>query len=423
MEAYIRRVMSAHHAAGLAVGIAQAGRPDRFLTFGYQDLEAELPVTTETRFGAASLTKSMTAVAIMQLQERGLLKVQDPLVRYLPEFRTPDDATTKQITLHHLLTHTAGFPPLPTLGAIQAGEVSTVAGMLAYLGELEYELLGPPGAAFSYGNETIALLGAVIERVSGTPYAAYMDANLFGPAGLTATDFGSPEGSRLYNPGESGPVDAGPWTDSGPFTPARAVVTTITDLLRYTELFRTGGLIGGVRLLSKESVQTMMEPWVREPDGDHYGYCLMVTPVYGGERLVEHVGAMRGVSAWISILPEQGAAIVVLANTSGVAVERIARAGIDDLLGLPPHPEPETIDLGPSALLEYAGQYEDGSVRVAGAHLELESVGPLFPVAPDRFVLRERENRMSATFLRNSNGAIDSLFFGMRLLRRLDGDQ
>jgi CubicO group peptidase (beta-lactamase class C family) len=118
VEKYRAKVVAAHSCAGLAVGLAQVGQPDRFWTFGHRDREQELPITPQTVFGAASLTKSMTAVAIMQLQEGGRLAVLDPLVRYLPEFRTPDNDATRQITLHHLLTHMAGLPPLPTLGKV-----------------------------------------------------------------------------------------------------------------------------------------------------------------------------------------------------------------------------------------------------------------------------------------------------------------
>lgn len=433
MEAYISQVMAAHSCAGLAMGLAQAGQPDRFFTFGHRDVEAGLPVTPQTRFGAASLTKSMTAMAIMQLQERGLLDVRDPVLRYLPEFRTPDESWTGRITLHHLLTHTAGFPPLPTLGAIQSGQLRSVPAMLTYLADLDYELLGAPGTVFSYGNETIALLGAVIERVSDLPYAEYMATNLFGPAGMGSTSFEPPaeaEVTRLYNPSEAGPVFAGPWSGSGPFTPARAICTTITDLLRYTELFRTGGLIGGVRILAEASVAAMMQPWVTEPDGAQYGYCLMLSPQWPGGRLVEHVGATRGVSAWLSLVPARGAAVVVLANTGGVAVEAIARRAIAELVGVELEREELPLEAGAIDLAPYEGLYggSDGeplAVRLSpdGSHLELEAIGPIFPVAPDRFLLRERENRMTATFLRDETGAIESLFFGMRRLRRLHRHQ
>ena len=403
---YIRKVLSLHDCVGLALGLACPGQPDQFHLFGCQDTEQRLPVNKGTRFGAASLTKSMTAVAIMQLQEKGLLSVHDPVARYVSEFRIPDPEATKQVTLHHLLTHTAGLPPLPTLGKVLAGELQTVPDMLSYLADLAYELLGPPGVVFSYSNESTALLGAVVERVSGLPYREYIGARLFEPAAMAGSGFDSV---------------------SGPLTPARGLCTTIMDALRYTELFRTGGCVGGVRLLSEESVRAMTHPWVREPDGAHYGYCLMLTPEYPGGMLVEHVGSTRGISAYFSVVPEQGVAAVVLANTGGVPAGRIALRAVNQILGLPAETDrlPFTGERPAVNLADFPGEYggTDGFplkvyLAAGGAHLELDGGTPLLPVAGDRFLYQQGETEMSATFLRDAGGSVSALFFGLRLLRR-----
>ena len=113
-EDHAQKKIAAHNIPGLAVGVGRHGEVTYARGFGHRDRENGLPVTPDTVFGIASITKSFTAAAIMQLQEAGRLSVQDPVVKHLPEFRTPNREWTRQMTVHHFLTHTSGLPPLPS---------------------------------------------------------------------------------------------------------------------------------------------------------------------------------------------------------------------------------------------------------------------------------------------------------------------
>ena len=114
VQAFTRGMMAEHGVPGLAVAVARDGAEVYAEGFGTREIGTDAPVTPDTIFGVASVTKSFTALAIMQLHEAGKLSVDDPVTRYLPAFRTPDAEATRAITLHHFLTHTSGLPPLPS---------------------------------------------------------------------------------------------------------------------------------------------------------------------------------------------------------------------------------------------------------------------------------------------------------------------
>ncbi|WHX29640.1 serine hydrolase domain-containing protein [Brevibacillus agri] len=177
--------MAEANAPGAAIGVARGGKLLYQKTFGYRDRENGLPLSADTVFGIASITKSFTCVAIMQLQEAGKLSVHDPVVKYLPEFRAGDEELTKRITIHHFMTHTPGMAPLPFLDkamkrsmeqdpAIAGTEAEEELKKLPYLDTYEEVLqaiaafdakpLGEPGEVFSYNNDAYGLLGAIIER-------------------------------------------------------------------------------------------------------------------------------------------------------------------------------------------------------------------------------------------------------------------
>lgn len=193
VRAFAGGVREQNAVPGLAVAVGREGVEVYAAGFGEREIGAGAPVTPDTVFGVASVTKSFTALAVMQLHEAGKLSVDDPVTRYLPEFRTPDAEATRAITLHHFLTHTAGFPPLPSRffafarsaeGDAAAGgkpswaadhaPIDTYEDLMDYLAEGGYMMLGAPGKRFSYCNEGFALLGAIIARVSGQPYEEYV---------------------------------------------------------------------------------------------------------------------------------------------------------------------------------------------------------------------------------------------------------
>ncbi|MFZ5823332.1 MAG: serine hydrolase domain-containing protein [Bacillota bacterium] len=453
-EAYIGRRAVEHRVPGIAVGMAAQGEPAYLQGFGWRDRERGLPVTPETVFGIASITKSFTGVAIMQLQEQGILSVHDPVVRYLPAFRTPDPAQTKAITLHHLLSHTAGLPPLPGMQACtrdqlladprfatqtealrKLPQVDTPEQFLDFMAGLDYQLLGAPGEYFSYSNDGYVLLGLVIAAVSGVDYPTYIQRQILEPAGMARSTLagndllnGWENVTQLYVRDGAEAAPAPGWA-AHPFASAAGMLkSTTTDMLRYAELFRTGGLVDGTRLLRPESVQAMTAPAITLGPDVHYGYGLMVQR-FRGTTLVHHGGTYKGVKSLMVIAPEAGLTGITLINLMDAPATDIMMAGVSAFLGHGADPTQFTLEevaISREALAEYAHTYPSDmgpvTFRLGESGLEVESrltgVLPLRYVGNDTFLVAFTGTDETVTFYRNREGQIDKVLFHLRLMRK-----
>jgi CubicO group peptidase (beta-lactamase class C family) len=170
---------------GGALSIVRGGRPIYRHAFGMADIGRNHAVDHDTIFHWASITKTFTGIAIMQLRDRGLLKLDDPVVKYVPEFRQVHDpfGDVSEITIRHLMTHSAGLrgSTWPWGGdkpwhPFEPTEWSQLVAMLPYT-EIEFA----PGSRHSYSNPGIIFLGRIIERLTGDDYEVYIDKNIFKP--------------------------------------------------------------------------------------------------------------------------------------------------------------------------------------------------------------------------------------------------
>ena len=467
LDPFVRATMARAKTPGLSLGLAVRGRPIVVRGFGYRDREAKLPATPRTMYGLASVTKSFTALAILQLEEDRRLRVDAPAVRYLPEFRTPDPRRTRRITLHHFLTHTSGLPPLPSIyytaarslardppfdprSARRVGidprhpPIDTYEGVLEYLATERYRLLGPPGRYFSYSNEAFGLLGAVIERVTGQTYESYVEENLLRPAGMRHTTFDTgilfrfPEVSTLYSPKWTGRrhalVPSQDWWEDTCLRACGALRSNVEDMLRYVEIFRTGGKVGRERVVAARSVRRMLTPHAEIAPGLAYGYGIAIVPAFHGTRVVFHEGGIKGVSSMFAVLPEKGITGVALSNADGAPANLVLQGGINALLGLPlktPLVEVRSRPGKPSDLRPYAGWYcsgegiwaqmtpRRGRLQVDFRGIELIDRGLRYrPNGPDEFVLRRHGEVSAIRFERDAGGQLWAAHIGWRLVRR-----
>ena len=201
-EQYANDLIDEHLIPGVGIAFNQNNKRIYEKAFGYRNVENLLPINADTVFGIASMTKSFTCVAIMQLQEAGKLSVHDEIVKYLPEFKTKDEKKTKKITIHHLMTHTSGLPPIAThvyarkrsidqdpsakdygLDLVNNPEaaIDTYEELISYISNQDFQLLGEPGMEFSYSNDCYGLLGIIINRVSGQTYEDYIIEHILQP--------------------------------------------------------------------------------------------------------------------------------------------------------------------------------------------------------------------------------------------------
>jgi len=240
------------------------------------------------------------------LQERGKLSVQDRICRYVENC----PAAWKDITLHHLLTHSSGifnYTALPNF-ATHSQEPHTVAQLIARFRDQELQFT--PGAKSSYSNSGYLLLGHVIERVSGKPYDAYLQVNIFRPLGLKHTGYekegdGVPNRAQGYVKGPQGMQEAPYLHMSVPFA-AGALYSTPQDLVRWNRLLHGG------KLLSPESLRAMTTP-----HQDAAGYGLFIDR-HDNRKRIHHGGNINGFENYVSYYPDQKVCVIVMSNQARI---------------------------------------------------------------------------------------------------------
>lgn len=351
-----------HQIPGANLGINYQGKPLYYHGFGYRNKAKQLPLDKDTIFGIASMTKSFAAVAIMQLQDAGKLSVHDQVIQHAPEFKLPSGGKTDEVTIHHLLTHTSGLPPIavhnlarkrsidqdPTakdygldVTKITGDSVDTDTELMEALGALPDQVLADPGEAFSYSNEGYGVLGAIVKRVSGVSFETFVEENILKPVKMSRSFFDVSEiesrdnVTMLYaqkRKNDKKIVYETPlWWDAPAMRAGGYLKSTVKEILAYLEIFRNKGVVNGVRILSEASVAEMTEPHVEFEPGRYYGYGLRVIPDYYGYKMIEHSGGLKGVSSHMTVVPERGLTGVVLTNLSDVPAATLLKGAMNVL--------------------------------------------------------------------------------------------
>ena len=186
VDRLVREFLEREHVPGAAWGIVVDGKVAHIGTGGFRNLANQQPVAGDTVFRIASMTKSFTAMAILQLRDAGKLSLDDPAEKYVPELRKLHYPTTDspRLTLRHLLTHSGGFPEDNPWGDQQLARSEEE--LTAFLRE-GIPFSNPPGTAYEYSNYGFAILGRVVARVSGMPYTQYVEQKILRPLHMEST--------------------------------------------------------------------------------------------------------------------------------------------------------------------------------------------------------------------------------------------
>ena len=429
LNAYVEKFMEKHCVPGISLAISRHGQVIYQKGFGVRDLETMEPVTPATVFGIASVTKSFTAVAIMQLAAAGKLSLDDPVCKYIPSFRPGGQADPEKIKIRHLLSHTSGVPPL-----LRREELTKLNDHLEYVGSLTYEPLGEPGEYISYCNDMFLLLGAIIERVTGRLYRRYMTDQLLEPLEMHRSTFSLEEVARLddvsvpyVQKGGDRPVEKASWPTLGNYEVGGGIRSNVLDLMKYGQLFVNEGSYEKKEIASTALLRTMWQPVHRLARNTWYGYALKMTPDYHGATLVEHGGGQPGVSSNFGFVPEQGLVVAVLSNLDNVPIRNVWLAAVNAVLELPveeKEPIEPVYEASKDELERLVGTYqsaEGGDLRiflregipvadVAGAEFELRAS------ASDTLVFVESE--MPLRFFFKSERQAWAALLGLRMLVR-----
>ncbi|MFG1672767.1 serine hydrolase domain-containing protein [Micromonospora sp. NPDC049282] len=290
-------------------GVLLLARGDEVLVdrvAGAADGSTGAPCTPATRFQIASISKQMAAVAVLLLAERGVLRLTDPVVRWLPD-RPP---TWSGITLHHLLTHTSGlghWEEHPVVDLVAPAEPDDLLAAFAAVPPLFR-----PGAAWHYSSPGYVLLARAVERATGRPYAEFLAEEVFAPLGMTGSFAGPGDGRPEVAVGHEGGRPVPSWDLATVSMGAGDVWCTAADLLTWLDVPRRG------RLLTPASVAAMTAPHAPTGrPGEAYGYGFFVGPL-AGRRAVHHSGDNGGYKAFAAWLPASDQRLVLLTNQAEV---------------------------------------------------------------------------------------------------------
>ena len=301
-------------ASGAVTLVARNGKVLHLGPVGMRDLDAKKPMQRWTRFAIASMTKPITATAVMILQDEGKLNVDDPLSQYLPEFSQPvlknGQALNRALTIRDALTHTSGI----------VGDQVFQGSLADHVKEVAKRPLGfQPGEKWQY-SPGVSVAGRVVEVVSGQPFQDFLRTRIFEPLKMRNTTFQPDEQGMsnlavIYKPGEEEGqlVAAGNRISTfspqdGP-NPSGGLVSTAHDLFRFYQMILNGGKLNGTRLLSEKSVKQMISPQTGDLEtvftpGNSWGlgWCLVKQPQGVTEMLSEgtfgHGGAF-GTQGWV----------------------------------------------------------------------------------------------------------------------------
>jgi CubicO group peptidase (beta-lactamase class C family) len=270
VESRIRGILNRRPAVGLAVGVVRDGRLESFHAHGLADIASRTPVTEDTVFRVGSLTKTFTAIAVMQLQGQGLVDLDAPANHYLRGYRLiPADPDWRPATVRHLLTHTAGIREvLHPSGVVRPLFGETVKAGQPVPSLAEYYRPGlrigaEPGTRFRYTDHGFATLGQLVEDVTGQPFDRYLREHVFAPLGMADTDLVRSDAarSRLATGYELRAGGARPYPDYEVVTAGGAAAySTPRDIARYLAALLGGGANEHGSVLKPETLATMFAP-------------------------------------------------------------------------------------------------------------------------------------------------------------------
>lgn len=391
MPGFIAERMVRGNLPGVCVVLVGDGKVVWERGFGRKNLAYPDPITTDSVFRVASLTKQFTAMALLMLQEAGVLDLDDPVVKHVPEFRTRDGRQDR-ITIRQMLSHHSGLPRGPYYASRHPSAHQQVLDLARM--DLAYE----PGETFKYSNTAYNLAGQVVARCSRTTYRGFMRQRILRPLGMRHSGFElSTELSGHYATGYQTEhyrplVVSGEPLTAAPLVPAPDAAANLfasaRDVTRFLMCLLCQGQLGGVRLISPASFKQMVTPF--KPTGEAgvgYGLGLSNGRRFG-RRVFSHTGGYFGHSALMIGFPEELAGGVVLINRASAHIENYRI--LDRALAIWFNQQPPKI----AGDRKLAGVYTDGenSVEVVASRDDLYLIEegitrPLEPFSDGRYLV------------------------------------
>jgi CubicO group peptidase (beta-lactamase class C family) len=325
IETMIKAWMALNKAPALSIGIVTDNQMSFSKGYGLADVENNVTARSDTAYRLASIAKSMTAIAVMQLVERGRIDLNAPINKYCaayPEKQALKDAPDKQfsITILSLLIHQSGVrhnKPEEVLSTKHYNNITEAVGSFA--GD---PLVIEPGTKYSYSTPGYTLLGCAIESASGVSYIDYLRENVFKPAGMTRTFVDDvyaviPNRARGYRKAQNGEIQNAPLHDTSIKVPGGGLVTTAEDLAKFAIAVNTNQLV---------KQETLVQMWAKPKTGDgkEQGYAMgFLINDRDGLLRVFNDGSQAGTRTYIFLMPKQKFAITLMTNMERAFCEEL----------------------------------------------------------------------------------------------------
>jgi CubicO group peptidase (beta-lactamase class C family) len=332
IEAAVSKFMASTHVPGVSVAVVENGDYEWAAGFGLADVENNAPASEHTLFRLGSISKSLTAVAAMQLWERGHLDLDVPIQKYCPAFpQKPWPITTREVMGHlaGIRHYKSGSQDDPEIGNTKHFDNPIQAGLDFFKND---PLLSEPGKQFHYSTQGYTVVGCVIEGASGAKYVDFVHQNVFVPAGMDHTQVDDrfaiiPYRTRFYRKTDSGTVQNADFLDSSYKIPGGGWISSAEDMAHFEVSILSDKLI-------KHATRDLMWTPLKPSDGSKDEYALgWGNSNENGIASVGHNGGQQGTSTSFYIAPAQRAGVVVLANMEDVDVNALAQDILKVLVG------------------------------------------------------------------------------------------
>jgi CubicO group peptidase (beta-lactamase class C family) len=326
IEALVAAEMARQKIPGMSVAIVAGGQPRWAAGYGMQDVENNVPAKASTVYRLGSISKPITAVAVMQLFERGRLELDAPVQKYCPAFPEKQwPVTTRQV-----LGHLSGIRHYKSDEEFNSTRFyPTINDGLAMF--KDDPLLHEPGAKYTYTTFGYTLLGCVIEGASGQKFADFVRENVFRPAGMERIRVDSVadiirERAQGYRITDKGELTNSPLADNSYKVPGGGFVSTVEDLSKFAAALQAH------KLLKRETTELMYTP-LKTNDGKATTYGLgWGVAVREGRRAIGHSGGQQRVSTFLHMMPDEGVAVVLMSNLENARLGELSQQIGDVLL-------------------------------------------------------------------------------------------
>ncbi len=430
IAAYLSRIVASEmhdkDLPALSIALIDGHRVVWARGFGEADPVRHVPATAATVYRVGSVSKLFTDIGIMQLVERERVSLDAPVARYLPDFH-PANPFGTPITLRELTSHRAGLVREPPVGNYFDTTSPSISATVASLNSTT--LIYKPGTHTKYSNAGIAVVGDVLQRRSGEPFAAYLTAHVLAPLGMHESAFElTPALAPRLAVGTMWTYDGRRFPAPGfqlGESPAGSLYTTVTDLCRFMSAMFARGQGERARVLAPASLDVMWTPQFASP-GDRTGFGIgFHVDTLDGKRVIGHGGAIYGFASEALMLPDDslGVAVVTTLDVANIVTMRVAEAALRAMLALRDHrpipPWTETAPIPATEAARLAGRYVSGSSAIDLTFLTAPSDSPA--TATQLVFESDRGGFRGSLRMRGDTLVQDDRFgFGAALVRRGD---